>query len=106
VNAIYSGAMGAKLVNMPEFNGDTWVVDCQAELNVSFKIGGQTYPIHPLDVTQKATDNSGNTFCFGTVRVTSLQECVLSDHRPFKVPKCDSRGTRSNLRWDLGHDIL
>ncbi len=79
--------MGAKLVNMPEFNGDTWVVDCQAELNVSFKIGGQTYPIHPLDVTQKATDNSGNTFCFGTVRVTSLQEYVcylITDHSKFQ----------------------
>ena len=76
VNAIYSGAKGAKLVNIPEFNGDTWVVDCDAELNVSFKIGGSTYPIHPLDVTRPQTDDNGNTFCYGTVRVTSPQSSV------------------------------
>ena len=75
VNAIYSGAKGAKLVNIPGFNGETWVVDCDAELNVSFKIGGGTYPIHPLDVTQTQTDDSG-TFCFGTVRVISAQSFV------------------------------
>jgi len=66
VNAIYSGAKGAKLVNIPAFNGETWVVDCTAELNVSFKIGGVTYPIHPLDVTQPQTDDNGNSYCFGT----------------------------------------
>ena len=73
VNAIYSGAKGAKLQNIPEFNGETWVVDCDAELNVSFKIGGSTYPIHPLDVTRTDTDDNGNTFCYGTVRVTFPQ---------------------------------
>jgi hypothetical protein len=66
VNAIYSGAQGAKLVNIPNFNGETWVVDCDAELNVSFKLGGVTYPIHPLDVTRTQTDDSGNTYCYGT----------------------------------------
>ena len=76
MDAIYSGAKGAKLVNIPEFNGDTWVVDCDAELNVSFKIGGSTYPIHPLDVTRPQTDDNGNTFCYGTVRVTSPQSSV------------------------------
>ena len=107
VNAIYSGAKGAKLVNIPAFNGDTWVVDCDAELNVSFKIGGRTFPIHPLDVTRPETDDSGKTFCFGTVRVISPQSCVCwADHRPLKVPICDRWGTRPDLRWDLGHDIL
>jgi hypothetical protein len=106
VNAIYSGVKGAKLVNMEGFNGETWVVDCDAEVNVSFKIGGATFPIHPLDVTQTQTDDSG-TFCFGTVRVTSPQSFVsLADHRPLKVPICDRWGTRPDLRWDLGHDIL
>lgn len=76
MNAIYSGAKGAKLVNIPEFNGETWVVDCDAELNVSFKIGGQTYPIHPLDVTRPQTDDSGNSYCYGTVRVMSPQSFV------------------------------
>ena len=77
MDAIYSGAKGAKLLNLEAyFGGDIWVVDCDAELNISFKIGGNTYPIHPLDVTQPKTDDNGNTFCFGTVRVTSLQTLV------------------------------
>ena len=73
VDAIYSGAKGAKLFNLTYFSGDIWVVDCDAELNISFKIGGNTYPIHPLDVTQPQTDDNGQTYCFGTVRVASLQ---------------------------------
>ena len=42
VDAIYSGAKGAKIVNITELNGDVWVVRCNAELNISFKIGGNT----------------------------------------------------------------
>ena len=76
MNSIYSGAKGAKLVSRQEFNGEVWVVDCDAELNVSFKIAGQTYPIHPLDVTRQETDDTGSTFCYGTVRVTSPQSSV------------------------------
>ena len=76
VDAIYSGAKGAKLFNYSYEVGDIWIVDCDAELNVSFKIGGNTYPIHPLDVTRPHLDDKGNTFCYGTVRVTSLQSPV------------------------------
>ena len=42
MDAIYSGAKGAKIVNITELNGDVWVVRCNAELNISFKIGGNT----------------------------------------------------------------
>jgi hypothetical protein len=76
VDAIYSGAKGAKLVNITEFHGDTWVVDCDAELNISFKIGGNTYPIHPLDVTLPGVDDKGKIFCYGAVRVTSPHSLV------------------------------
>ena len=76
MDAIYSGAKGAKYFNIPELDEDKWVVDCDAELNVSFKIGGRTYPIHPLDVTWSQTGDSGETFCYGTVRVTSPQSFV------------------------------
>jgi hypothetical protein len=72
-DAIYSGAKGAQLRNVPATGGAVWVVDCTAEINVTFKIGGQSFPIHPLDVTQKAVDSNGVTFCFGTVRVASPQ---------------------------------
>ena len=107
MNAIYSGAKGAKLANIPELNGEVWVVDCDAELNVSFKIGGHTYPIHPLDVTQPLTDDKGKTFCFGTVRVTSFRSFVYyADDRPLKVPIYYRWGPRPDPRWDPGHDIL
>ena len=71
VNAIYSDAKGAQLIPDPSTDGKLWVVDCEAEINVTFKIGGQSYPIHPLDVTREDTDSNGESFCFGTVRVAS-----------------------------------
>ena len=70
VNAIYSRAKGAQLVPIPN-NERVWVVDCEAEINVTFKIGGQSYPVHPLDVTREQTDSNGDVFCFGTVRMAS-----------------------------------
>jgi hypothetical protein len=69
-NATYSGAKGAQLVNVSAAGGDVWVVDCTAEINVTFKIGGQSYPIHPLDVTRELVSD-GETTCYGTVRVAS-----------------------------------
>jgi hypothetical protein len=75
VNATYSEAKDAKFVNVPPY-GDVWVVDCGAEINMTFKIGGQSYPIHPLDVTREDKDSNGESFCFGTVRMTSPQSSV------------------------------
>ena len=72
-DAIYSRAKGAQLRNVPAFGGEVYIVDCTAEINVTFKIGGQSYPIHPLDVTQQDVDSNGVPFCFGTVRVASPQ---------------------------------
>ncbi|KAH9037651.1 acid protease [Lactarius pseudohatsudake] len=63
--ALYSGAKGAKLTNLQSFNGDIWVIDCDAEVNATFVIGGQSYPIHPLDLNQQGTDDNGNNICFG-----------------------------------------
>jgi hypothetical protein len=77
VNAIYSGVKGAQLNSDPSFNGDVWIVDCDAEINVTFKIGGQSYPIHPLDVSRQEIGTDGKPFCFGTVRVASPQLDVL-----------------------------
>jgi hypothetical protein len=71
VNAIYSDAKGARLISVPSSDGKVWVVDCEVEINVTFKIGGQSYLVHPLDVTREDTDSNGELFCFGTVRVAS-----------------------------------
>ena len=76
VNAIYSDAKGARLVNETSLGGDVWIVDCDAEINVTFKIGGQSYPIHPLDVTREFVDSDGENYCLGTVRAASPQSSV------------------------------
>lgn len=64
-SAMYSGAKGASLQNMASFGGDIWVIDCGAEVNVSFSIGGQLYPVHPLDTNWIGVDDSGNPICYG-----------------------------------------
>ena len=71
VDTIYSGISGAHKENLSAFDGEVWVLDCKSEVNASIKIGGQTYPIHPLDLSQKGVDDSGNEICFGTVCVAS-----------------------------------
>ena len=71
-SAMYSGAKGANLTNINALGGETWVIDCDAEVNVTFVIGGQHYPVHPLDTNQRGADDDGNPICFGAVRVTSL----------------------------------
>ena len=76
MDAIYSGAKGAQLVNDASVGGAIWIVDCDAEINVTFKIGGQSYPVHPLDVTRQAVEPSGEKICYGTVRVASSQSSV------------------------------
>jgi len=76
VNKIYSSVQGAQLTSIPSFHGDVWVVDCQAEVNVTLKIGGQPFPLHPLDVTRKETDDNGRDFCYGTLqtRISGAQD--------------------------------
>ena len=69
---MYSGVKGARLTTSQSLGGDVWVIDCDAEVNVTFLIGGQSYHVHPLDTNQQSTDSEGNTVCFGPVRVVSL----------------------------------
>ncbi|KAH9007466.1 aspartic peptidase domain-containing protein [Lactarius deliciosus] len=64
-HTMYSGAKGAKLKNLQSYHGDIWVIDCDAEVNVTFLIGGQSYHVHPLDTNRKGTDDDGNDICFG-----------------------------------------
>jgi hypothetical protein len=80
VDAIYSGISGAHQESISAFDGNVWVLDCTSEVNVSIKVGGQTFPIHPLDLSQQGTDDNGNNICYGTVRVASLHlDAVFAD---------------------------
>jgi hypothetical protein len=46
-DAIYSNISGAV------FNASTgyWILPCDAEIDMAFQIGGQVFPLHPLDVS-------------------------------------------------------
>ena len=66
-DAIYGRVQGA------EWNADwnAWTIPCTQMLNISFKFGGNTYPIHPLDTSSSEFDvvnSNGETVCLGTVR--------------------------------------
>ena len=68
-NAIYSGVPGASL-QFVEGLGQIWLIPCDAEIDIAFKIGGQTYPVHPLDTNSAdgLTNPDGQT-CVGAVRL-------------------------------------
>lgn len=68
-NAIYSGVPGASLESV-EGLGQIWLIPCDAEINITFKIGGQTYPVHPLDTnSDDALTNPDGQTCLGAVRL-------------------------------------
>lgn len=49
-DAIYGRVNGAEYVNVSSV-GATWIVPCNQEVNLTFKISGNRYPVHPLDTT-------------------------------------------------------
>jgi hypothetical protein len=66
-SAIYSGIPGASLQSV-EGLGPIWLIPCDAEINIAFKFGGQTYPIHPLDTnSDDALTNPDGRVCLGAV---------------------------------------
>ena len=105
-DAFYSGIPGAKLTNIAELNGEVWVFDCTAEINATFIIGGQSYPIHPLDLSQQTVDDNGEPFCFGSVRVYSQGTMREADPQDYKVPSSDIWGGKPDVRYDPRDDIL
>ncbi|KAG8868512.1 hypothetical protein FRB97_002319 [Tulasnella sp. 331] len=67
-SAIYSGVDGAQLVPITSSSQDLWVIPCDAEVNVTFVIGGQNILIHPLDMVSAAGGGPVNdtSICIGT----------------------------------------
>ena len=107
MDAIYSGIPGARKQTLASFSGDVWILDCKSEVNASIKIGGKTYPIHPLDLSRTGVDDSGNTICYGTVRVANFPgpSCGTLTWR-VEVPTGYHWGSRPDLRCDLGNVSL
>ncbi|KAI0045589.1 acid protease, partial [Auriscalpium vulgare] len=65
-DALYSGFEGAVYQNISGL-GPIWTLPCDIEVNITFNIGGQSYPIHPLDATLDVgiTDDNGKNSCIG-----------------------------------------
>lgn len=66
-DAFYGRVPGATLQNFTGV-GNIYVVPCDVELNVSFKFGNVSYPIHALDTVDddlNRRDELGNPICMG-----------------------------------------
>ncbi|KAI0291221.1 aspartic peptidase domain-containing protein, partial [Multifurca ochricompacta] len=62
---IYSGLKGAKLENVTGLGGELWTFDCDQAPNVTISLGGQLYPVHPLDSSRVFIEDNNKTICFG-----------------------------------------
>ncbi|KAI9453906.1 acid protease [Lactarius psammicola] len=70
-DAIYSGIPGASF-QFVNGVGQIWLIPCDAEVNLTFKIGGQMYPIHPLDTnSDDAWTTPDGHLCLGAFQPSS-----------------------------------
>ncbi|KAF8158193.1 aspartic peptidase domain-containing protein [Crassisporium funariophilum] len=62
VDAIYSRFHGSEYLQVPGIGG-AWILPCEQEVNITFKFAGQSYPVHPLDMSM---NSKGEAVCIGT----------------------------------------
>lgn len=77
--AFYQNVPGAEYIdNVASLAGPAWQIPCDYEINVTFKFGGESYPINPLDVSLDlgAKDSDGKAICYGGVRSEALRRCI------------------------------
>ncbi|THH20588.1 hypothetical protein EW146_g785 [Bondarzewia mesenterica] len=81
-DAIYSRFDGAKYKNVTGV-GAVWTLPCDIEVNVTIKIGGRPYPVHPLDTNMDLDiEVAGQKTCIGsfqpiTSAATSTYDMIL-----------------------------
>ncbi|CAL1707657.1 unnamed protein product [Somion occarium] len=78
-DAFYLRVPDAKLENITGV-GEIYTVPCNAELNVTFKFGNVSIPVHPLDTSSDdlgRTDPLGNQICLGGFQ--PIQDSAESD---------------------------
>jgi hypothetical protein len=64
-SGIYSQIVDANLKNITGL-GPTWTMPCDREVNITFKAGGKSYPVHPLDATIAPADlGLTGDYCIG-----------------------------------------
>ncbi|KAF9262851.1 acid protease [Marasmius fiardii PR-910] len=79
-DAFYSRHPGAEFANVTGI-GATWIVPCDVEVNITFIIGGQRYPIHPLDATLNP-----KILNLPTVRNSDGDDSCIGMFQPFSFP--------------------
>jgi len=85
-DAIYSGVSGATLQNISGI-GETYVLPCSQEINLTFVFSGVKYPIHPLDTNMdgddlQLTDGSNEKICIGAFQPVSFDSSFGSGSAP------------------------
>ncbi|KAJ3563842.1 hypothetical protein NP233_g8671 [Leucocoprinus birnbaumii] len=80
-DAIYANISGAQF----DQKSNQWLVPCGHEIDMAFQIGGQIFPLHPLDVTPATAGN--NSTCVGSFVPTPL-------------------GSESQFDWLVGDNFL
>ncbi|GBE83097.1 hypothetical protein SCP_0501440 [Sparassis crispa] len=76
---IYGRVQGAEYNE----NAGVWTIPCEQMLNISFKFGGQDYPVHPLDTSSSDFDmvNSlGQPVCVGTFQPITSAFSLLGEY--------------------------
>ncbi|OCB83844.1 hypothetical protein A7U60_g9049 [Sanghuangporus baumii] len=78
-DAIYGRVQGA------EWNeeNEVWTIPCDQMLNISFKFGGVTFPIHPLDASSSdfgLTNSAGQEVCMGTFQPITSAFSLLGEY--------------------------
>ncbi|KAI0328918.1 acid protease [Cubamyces sp. BRFM 1775] len=79
--AFYKNVPGASLVNRPDLNGDIWELPCDKEVNITFKFGGDSFHIHPLDTNLdlNLTNSQGQHVCVGAFQPMNAQDGTTYD---------------------------
>lgn len=79
-DAFYGRVPNATLANVTGL-GEVYTLPCDVELNVTFKFGNVSYPIHPLDTSMdlSETDALGNKICIGSFQPI-LDDAVSSTY--------------------------
>ncbi|KII90941.1 hypothetical protein PLICRDRAFT_107217 [Plicaturopsis crispa FD-325 SS-3] len=78
-DAIYGRVQGAQWSDTDQL----WTVPCAQMLNISFKFGGVTYPVHPLDTVSddfNEKDSNGNHVCVGAFQPITSAFSLLGEY--------------------------
>ncbi|KAI0315896.1 aspartic peptidase A1 [Amylostereum chailletii] len=78
-DAIYGRVQGA----VYDAESELWQIPCDQELNITFKFGGVSFPVHPLDTSSSdfnVKDSTGNTVCIGTFQPITTAFSLLGEY--------------------------